>query len=119
MNNASVTARRTRRLLASVTLAGLVLVGAPLAAGADPATTTHSASYRHTLQVYRAAHRAIDHAYFAAVDAARATFRAALATATSPTARSQARSALQAAIATATATRANALSALGPPPTRP
>jgi hypothetical protein len=100
--------------LASLETALNTRVAAITAAGDPPAPP---ANYNGTAYVLGI--QAANVAFRASATAAQSTLAASLATATTPWQRQQARLAHQAAIGNAIVVRANALEALGPPPTNP
>lgn len=116
------------RTIASLCMCATLLFCASAASGAPLARSNHGATttttfgpwktYRQALAAYVAARKTIAETFRAAVQTAKSTYFAALASAT-PAERSTARAAYELAIAQAAATRSSALVSLGNPPVRP
>jgi hypothetical protein len=122
------------RTVASLSVCAALLFSASAASGAgfgrsNNGTGSHAATttttigpwkaYRQALATYEAARKTIADNFRYAVQSAKATYEAALASATTGAERSTARAAYSLAIAQAAAARSSALISLGNPPVRP
>ena len=109
------------RGIVAVGVVGLLAIATPVfaSAGNAPSSSTTQKSYHKAIVAYRDSRYAIQLSFQSAVNAARSTYIAALASAVTSAERASAQQVLEAAIIQAAATRSAALTALGKPPLKP